>query len=246
MQETKTKLQNLGFTSGHIQLLTVAFFVLGALIVFKSGINVTAMFAKADTEKPQVTYEQVKAEVESEYAQQNPSATSTDDQAQLALLDRGEIDGQVLGDAIGIGAIPDADQLPLPEITSQIFVKQFKYDDQDARVYYQNEIQKIESDSNVVSLLAGLNSSDKPTLDKAVQGWEWVINDLSQVEVPASLVEYHKTKLTYYSVMMNIGKIYAGQKSESDLQLLTKAMLSYSQKIESMTASVNQTYQLNI
>lgn len=247
IKETKNKLKDLGFTSAHVQLLTVAFLVLGALIVFKSGINVTAMFAHADNAKPNLTYEQALAQVQAQQAQDDSNISSAEsDQSQIALLDRGNIDGQVLGEAIGIGAIPDADQLPLPEITSQISMQTTSQDDDAARLAYQTAVSQTETDANIVGLLGELNSSDKPTLEHAVKGWGWVIDTLQNIPVPPSLAEFHKDKITYYIVMQNIGKIYAGQKPESDLQLLTKAMLSYSQKVDSLQTSLNDKYKLSL
>lgn len=248
MEETKTKIQSLGFTSGHLKLLTVAFVVIGGLIFAKSGLNIKTMFVKADneTQKQTITYEQAKAEVEAENPPVDSSTLADSDAAQIALIDRGDVDGQVLGDAIGIGAIPDADQLVIPDITSQIHMTMDSQDDDKARLQYETTTQGIEADADIVGLLSDLNSSDQSALDHSVKGWGWVIDTLQNTPVPPSLAEFHKNKIAYYSVVMNIGKIYAGQKSDSDLQLLTKAMLSYSQKIEDLRTTINDTYKLNL
>ena len=119
-------------------------------------------------------------------------------------------------------------------------------DNQQTRMQYQQTTHALEESANIVGLLADLNSTDKETLQHSVKDWEWVIGELANIPVPVSLEKYHKTKLTYYSVMMNIGKVYAGQKAETELQLLTKAMLSYSQKIETMRAELNQMYELQL
>ena len=241
------KLKSLGFNSNHFKLLTVAVIVFGSLIFIKSGLSVGALFAQADDEKPTLTYEQAREQVLAERGTTDSSeALESEAAAQLALLDLGNIDGQVLGDAIGIGEIPDADELMLPEISSEISFNITSLDDAAAQAQYQVATQTIEADANVVGLLSELNSSDQETLDHAVSGWQWVIGAMSATPVPASLEKFHKTKLIYYSVMMNIGKVYAGQKTESDLPLLTKAMLSYGQKVETLRAQINADYNLNL
>ncbi len=243
----KTKLQSLGFTAAHFQLITAAVIVFGSLIFIKSDLSVRALFAQADNEKPEITYESVRNQLLAEQGLVTPNNESLESDAeQLALLDRGDIDGEVLGDAIGIGAIPDADELLLPEISSQLKLTITPQDNEATRAAYQTTVQTIEADANIVSLLGELNSSDIDTLRHAVSGWQWVINTLSATPVPASLEKYHKTQLTYYSVMMNIGKIYAGDKSEAELPLLTKAMLSYSQKAEALRAQMNEQYKLSL
>ncbi|HEX3096058.1 MAG TPA: hypothetical protein VHQ20_02975, partial [Patescibacteria group bacterium] len=116
MKDFKTKFKSLGFTAGHAQLLTVAVAIFAVLFVAKSGVNLKTVFVHADTKTEMLTFDQVHNEVA---AQENQSSdpTATDDSAQqLALLDRGDVDGKVLGDAIGIGEIPDADQLIVPDI----------------------------------------------------------------------------------------------------------------------------------
>jgi hypothetical protein len=245
MNNAKTKLQNLGFTSGHVQLLTVAVAIFAVLIYAKSDINLTAMFASADEEVTMMTYEDALAEATAEqgfdYTNQNDGS-----EEQLALLDRGEVDGKVLGETIGIGEIPDADEMMLPEISSQLKVNAIGIESAYYRSQYQEWMHNIERDGDITNILAALNSSDPTVLREAVSGWDWVIRKMADVEVPPSLEQYHKNKMIYYSVLKGLGEIYAGDKSESDMPLLAKAMLSFSQKVESMTASLNEQYQLNL
>jgi len=244
MDNAKTKLQSLGFNSAHAKLLTVVVGVFVVLFFAKSNLDVKTLFVKADSKQEVLTYDEVKNQVAQKY--QSSSAGEDDSSDQVALLSRGDVDGKVLGDAIGIGEIPDADQLLLPEISDQLQITKAPTDNADARSAYQIQAQQIENDADITGLLAEINSDDQSTLEHSVNGWEWVINTLSKVPVPASLEKFHKDKLIYYSVLMNTAKIYSHQKSEDDLPLLTKAMLSYSQKIEETRNTLNTTYNLSL
>ncbi len=242
----KTKLQSMGFGTGHLQLLTVALALFGLLMYAQSDMSITALFVSADDEVQMITYEDALAQSEAEYGELADSTLSEEEQQQLALLERSDIDGKVLGEAIGIGEIPDADQMFLPEIDSSLKMNSATTESEFLRNQYMRWTQNIESDAKVTTLLAGLNSTDKQVLRDSVNGWNWVISKMGNVVVPPSMQKFHKSKMVYYSVLMNITKIYAGDKSETDMALLTKAMLSYSEKVESLRQELNQQYSLEL
>lgn len=247
MQAIQTKLQSAGFTTGHAKLLTVSFAIFAVLFFVKSDLSIRTLFAVADNDAKILTYDDVRRQVESEMGTpQTSNAAGEEIMKQIELLDRGGMDGAVLGEAIGIGAIPDADDLLLPELTANINFVSFPQDDSQSRIYYQTKTAQIENDASIISLLGALNSTDQAVLRDSVSGWQKVIDQLSAVAVPASLEKYHKAKVTYYAVLMNMGKVYAGDKSDSDMQVLTKAMLSYSQKVESLRAELNAKYGLSL
>ncbi len=242
----KTKLQAMGFGAGHVQLLTVAVALFAVLMYAQSSMSITTLFASADDEVKMITYEDALAESNAQYGNLADSSVSQAEEEQLALLDRNQIDGKVLGEAIGIGEIPDADQLLLPEIDAQLKVNATAAESEVLRDQYVRWSQNIERDGNITALLAALNSTDKNLLRDSANGWNWVVTKMGNVVVPPSMQKLHKSKMVYYSVLMNITKIYAGEKSEADMPLLTKAMLSYSEKVESLRQEVNQQYSLEL
>ncbi len=245
MNNAKTKLQSLGFTSGHAQLLTVAVAVFVVLFVAKSGINWKTVFVHADSQTHMLTYDEALAQAQNEIGAVNPNQDDGSAE-QIALLDRSNIDGKVLGDAIGVGEIPDADQMLLPDIVNQLKINNSNNDSQAARQQYVSAVQKIENDAQITSLLADLNTDDKDTLRSSADGWNWTIKQISNVPVPPSLQKYNQDKLVYYSVIMNIAKIYAGDQSEDGLPLMTKAMISYSDKMDALQQQLNSQYNLGL
>src|SRR6476469_3596372 len=152
MDNAKTKLQSLGFNSAHAKLLTVVVGVFVVLFFAKSNLDVKTLFVKADSKQEVLTYDEVKNQVAQKY--QSSSAGEDDSSDQVALLSRGDVDGKVLGDAIGIGEIPDADQLLLPEISDQLQITKAPTDNADARSAYQIQAQQIENDADITGLLA--------------------------------------------------------------------------------------------
>lgn len=247
MKKTKTKIESLGFTRGHIQVLTVAFIVIGGLIVFKSGINITTMFANADDEaKPTLTYEQVAAEVAAEQSGQTSTAEADREaEEQFALLDRSIDNGMVLGDSIGLGEIPNSDEIFLQSDLEKIKVNTIATTTATVKAY-EDEILYIESKSDLITILSNINSGDTDTLTLGKQQALELARAMGNVSVPNELVEFHRYKIMYAISLSNISEVWLKERPETDLQVQTQLMLSTMNKIESLRQAINQKYSASL
>lgn len=225
------KLQQLGFNRNHYLIGLIAVIVFGVLVFPRTGIQLSAMFSQADETKPQITYEAMREKV---YAQAgvgkiDPYLQKLDEQ--FALLDRGQADGAVLGEAIGIGEVPNADELVLPEVEQQFPIRISTSSSPEQESNYLNQLRELEISYNTLAMLGDLNSTDVSLLESSVQKWNSFLTDLSQMEVPVSMEDYHRTKIYYYFSIMRIGSVYAGLSDEASLATYLKVMISFGNKL---------------
>lgn len=227
----KNNLEQLGFNRNHYLIGLTALIVFAILVFPRTGIKLSAMFSQAEEPKPQITYEQMRGEV---YAQMgvgevDPYIEELD--KQFALLDRGQADGSVLGDAIGIGEVPNADELVLPEVEQRFPVRVTAGFQPEQETKYMAQLQELETSYGTLTMAADLNSSDLNLLQASVKKWQSLLTDLSNSEVPPTLEDYHRTKIYYYYSMMKIGNVYAGLEDESALGTYLKVMISFGNKL---------------
>lgn len=241
----KDKLQSLGFTSGHAHLLLVAVAIFAVLTVAKSDISIKALFVNADEETKMLTYDEVRNKVAAEYG--SMSATPADEEAerQLALLDRSLDQGQVLGEQIGIGSIPRAEQIFSRDQLDQIVV-QTKSTSKESVQKYTEEVLRVESKYGAVALVANLNSNDPAVLNQTKDQAKVIIQNLKGLTVPSELADYHRYKMIYYQTLSNMADAFATNDLNSDFQNTSKIMFGIMEKIEQTNSQIQTKYQVNL
>src|SRR5262245_37453291 len=117
----QTKLQSMGFTLKHAQLIGIAVVVFAVLIFTQTGLSLKGMFASADSDKPKLTYEQVRSQVLAENGNSSSlNEMNADNARQLAMLDLSD-DGEVLG---ANSDYPSAEEIFTPEVMNEVTIKQ--------------------------------------------------------------------------------------------------------------------------
>lgn len=222
----KDHLKNLGFNFNHIAVIAVVVFAFSFYALPKLGFKPTALFAKANNAEKMISYDSVRREV---YAQMGniPITDKNKTADQIALLDRGGSNPQVLGEMIGIGTIPSAEDMVLPEMEQRYPVRIIDENSEGTKAAYKEITTKLERKYSVMSLMAAMNSSDKNVLTRSAQAWDYLLTELSAVNTPSELKDFHRTKIGYYYAMMKVTQVYAGLAPESELGLYTKAMLAF-------------------
>lgn len=245
MKNKKTKIQSLGFTLRHLQILVVAFLLIGSLTLAKTGINFKSFFVNADETK-QLTYEEVRNKIYTE----NPLPTledsiSAEDSAQLALLDRSLDQGEVLGDSIGIGTIPPADQIFNREQLDAIKINT-QPTNVDTIQKYKIDLLGVESQDEAIVLIGSLNSNDPAVLEKAKEQATTVMQKLFNVVVPDELADFHRYKLIYYQTLSGMVDGFASNSKDSNFENSSKIFFSVTNKIEQTKAEIQTKYNIEL
>lgn len=240
-----SKLKSLGFTAGHAHLLLVAVALFSVLIVAKSGINYRTMFASAESTKPQtLSYEDALSQAQADNAQPTEQSTAEDD-AQIALLDRSLDSGQVLGDSIGIGTVPSAEQIFSREKLDQIKLNTVPTDSKSIQMYSDNLI-GVESQNDASTLIGNLNSSDPDVLKQTKQQADATVQKLSALIVPTELADYNRYQMIYYEALSNMAQGFATNTLDTDFQNTSKIFFSVTNKIEQTKSDIQQKYQVSL
>lgn len=242
----KTKLQSMGFTKGHAQLIGIAVVIFAVLVYSQSNISLHAMFSKADNNQDVITYEKAKAEVLAKNGATDSTEYDQHVEDQFAMLTLKDENGQVLGDAVGLTDIPSSEELFTPETLAQITVKTTVQTDKKAIEVYAGQVVYVESRYDVISLLSQINSDDKATVALAKEQAATIVRALNLITVPQPLVEYHRYKLMYYTSLINIGEIWLGERDANQLQVQTKILMSVMNKLESMKSQITQKYSVEL
>lgn len=245
----KTKIQSLGFTKGHMHLLLVAVAVFSVLMVSKSNINLRAVFVKADdTPVKMLTYDdvhnQVAAEVQAAEPADDPAANAVADQ-QLALLDRQLDSGEVLGDSIGIGTVPNAEQIFSREQLDLIPVNT-QTTSQKTVELYSDQLLNIESQDDATTLMGNLNSSDPSVLNKTKDKANLIIGKLKGLTVPDELADYHRYKMIYYQSLASMADSFAQNTLDTNFQNTSKIFFSVVSKLEDTKNKMQDKYQVGL
>lgn len=243
-----TKLKSLGFTSGHAHLLLVAVAIFGVLMFAKSDLNIGALFANADDEIEMLSYEDARAEVIAERggeAVADPAAEA-EAEKQLALLDRSLENGQVLGEAVGLGEIPAADAIFTKDNLNKIPVKVITDVLPEDPQRYADKLSYIESTNDVVTLLANINSNDPAVIQKAQEQATRIVQMMGTIYVPESFVDYHRYKTIYYTSLINVADIWTKKRPETDLQVQSTLLFSVMSKVETLRVELESKYQIKL
>lgn len=226
--------EQIGFNKNHAMVISA---VILAFAVYASpalGFDMKNIFTKKNNSKVQldlITYDQVKGNVLADLGvEEDPAYNKTRDQ--LALLDRGAVDAQVLGEAIGVGSIPSAKDMILPEMEQKYPLKVINDNGVDAMLKYKKALSQIDSQYDTMTLMAIMNSGDQQAIKESLPQWSALLKTMSQVEVPSSVKEEYRARLGFNFSMMKAAEVYAGLISDSELPLYLKAIMAYSSKIE--------------
>ncbi|QQS22679.1 hypothetical protein IPM19_03545 [bacterium] len=244
MQNKNTNLESLGFTRNHAYLLGAAVLVFAVLIVPRMDIKLSAVFTQAEeTQEPMLTYEDVRSEV---YALNGLDAETEEYinhlENQFALLDRGQANGQVLGEAIGLDEIPSVEQLYSNEQLSLIPIKEMIPTNQQTVEAYANKMLQIESYYNTPELFANLNSSDKNLLQKTQDQVKGIIESLNGIPVPTELVDYHRYNTLYYQTIGKLGLAF--MTGDENIAQYSSAMFSLTDRLASLRTQIENKHKI--
>ncbi len=239
----KAKLQSMGFSLAHAQLIGVAVVIFAILVVTQTGVSIKGMFASADSEKPMLTYESVRAEVLAKNSgSSSQGEVDAENARQLAMLDLSD-DGEVLGVN---SDFPSADQIFTPDVMSKIQIKHSALTGNEAIQKYADQVLYIESNTDVLALLSNMNSEDHGVIEKSQASTKEMIGALAQVPVPTGLEDFHRYKMMYYTTLRNIGDIWLGKLAETELQTQSTILFSLTEKIESIKATVQKNNSISL
>lgn len=244
MENSKKTLQDLGFTRNHAFVVGVSVLLFVVLVMPRFGVKLSAMFSEA--EQPQgelLTYEQVRSEV---YADSGLDSDSQDYinnlETQFALLDRGQANGQVLGEAIGLDQIPSADQLYSDEQLSLIPIKETVPTSTESVQTYSDRVLRVESYYNTPELFSNLNSSDPNQLAKTQEQVQGIIDSFMQLPVPSELVDYHRFSILYYQTLSKLGQTFIND--DGNMSQYSSAMFSLTDRLSSIKIQVQEKYKV--
>ncbi|MDQ3018469.1 MAG: hypothetical protein M3Q64_01205 [bacterium] len=239
----KTKLQSMGFSIAHAQLIGIAVVVFAVLVFTQTGISIKGMFAKAEIQPVVITYEQARTEVLNEQSVSSNNVSEDLNQRQLALLNRTDENGQVLGSAIGIGDIPTADQIFSREQLDLIVINTVATNPKNI-LKYSEQIMAIESENNALALLGNLNSSDPVALSEASKQATVLVSNFKSLSVPSELADYHRYKMIYYQSLARIAQAFEKNELNDDFANTSKILFSIMDKIEQTKRLVSEKYQV--
>ena len=237
----KTKLQSLGFTASHAHLLLVVFALFSVLMVVKSDISIKAIFVKADENVEMVTYEEVRAQIIAERGGEVTQESEAEAEAQLALLDRSLDEGKVLGESIGIGAIPSADQIFAREQLDTIVVITTSTNQASVKKY-SDDVMGVEAKYDAVTLMANLNSSDVSILNSTKEQATVIIQNLKGLTVPDELADFHRYKMMYYQTLLSMADAFATNTLDTNFQNTSKILFSIMEKMEQVKSAIASKY----
>ncbi len=240
----KSKLQSWGFSLGHAQLIGVAVVVFAILVFSQTNIHVKALFTKADDTK-MLTYDEVRQQTLADSGSSDSSEYDQYTDNQFAMLNLKDEQGKVLGEEVGLNDIPEGSQVFTPEILSQIILKTTPNTDARTISTYVNQVSAVELNSDVIRLLADINSDDPQTVSTAKSQAIKIVQALGTVTVPEPFVEYHRYKMMYYTILTNIADVWLGKQPQTDLQSQTKAMMSVMNKLDQLKEDLNKKYSLD-
>lgn len=239
-------MNELGFNRNHYLIGLAAIAVFAALVFPRTGIQLSAMFSQADEVNPKITYEQMRGEVYAQMGVTDDEKYLQDLENQFALLDRGQVDGAVLGQAIGIGAVPSAEQIFTREMLDQIVLTTSSDNTPDNMKKYSEQVLQVETGNEALSTLAALNSSDSQALEQSKDQVDKIVSGLLGVTVPSELLDYHRYKLIYYQNLKAIADSFSGDNANSDLQNQTSILLSVMERIEQTKSEIWAKYQVQL
>lgn len=240
----KDRFKSLGFTASHVHLLIVVVAFFSVMIVAKSGINFRAMFANADDEQVMLTYDSVRSEVEAEFGYTASGEDKVAEQ-QIALLDRKE-NGQVLGEAIGLGAIPSAEQMFSKENLETLPIDSIIPTDSVTAEKYFNNLKIVESYFDSTNILALLNSNDEAQLTEASEQAKNIVRSLRSVPVPNEFTTFHRYQMLYYTSLSQLAENFTSNDYGVSFQETSKAMFSLTDRIVSLKSEFANKYNLSL
>ncbi len=239
-----SKLQELGFNKNHFALIAVGTLLFIVLIIPKTGIKLSALFSQAAEPVEMITYDQTRNDV---YAQMNlggPDPYVDELENQFALLDRGDADGAVLGEAIGLGEIPSVEQLYSSEQLSLIPVRISNDSGAAAVQKYSERMLRIESYYNTAELFASLNGTDAAAMAEAGKKATEIIETMNQLDVPKELVDYHRYNILYYQTLGKLSTAFTTD--DPNLGQYSQAMFSLLDKIGAIKSEINSAYGVSL
>lgn len=223
--------EQLGFNKNHAVVIGVVVLAFSFYALPRMGINAKAMFGNDQNKITIIKTDDVRKNVLADMGlSDNPDYDKM--REQVALLDRGAIDTKVLGEAIGIGAIPGANDMMLPEMEQNYPFNIVNDNSVIAVSKFKQRVSDIELKYGLVDLMATLNATDSVMIKKSLPVWKQMLEMLSHVPVPESQKDEYRARFGFYFSMYKTAEVYAGVVDESQLPLYLKAMMAFSSKIE--------------
>jgi hypothetical protein len=221
----------------------------GAIIMVSGVLGVlrfsaAPLFSKADNRS--VTYEDVRASIE-QAGVSSGDPRIDDIRAQLALIDPTLNEEKVLGAVSDqILNYPKAEEIFPQSLLETIAIHKIDANDKASLELYATKILFTESNVDALAIYGGLNSTDPTALADATQQATQMVTELSSIEVPKPLWEYHRLKMMYYKTLANFGDIFSGITAEAEVENQGPILFSLTDRLERIRTEIANTYGVNL
>lgn len=235
------------FTIAHFATVGVCALALIALTFMKDGFSFKANKTNAEGQtNSEVSYEKIKAKVESKYSGETKIAETETDEKTMATLNPLHGAGDILGAASDSPLIPSADTL-FPQVSlDKIEVKVFPDSSNEAMRRYVRDIAVIEATYNTIDMVTILAGTDQATMSKLGEDAKKVVSELKVTPVPPPLVQYHKMRMMMFTTMGMLADANAGKSPEISKNDLAAAFLSLIDKTDQISGEIYSKYQIEL
>lgn len=239
MKDSEVPQEHLHF--GHIGAITLCALVLVFSSWMKTGFSLSGF--KSDKSSAHYTYAEARSEALAEAGIGEKTDQNNQDLNQLAMLDPLN-SGSVLGASTGTqdSVLPSVNEILTPQILNSIPVKYSTSTGADAILNYKRNVEAVESEAGIETILSNLNSEDPKVLLAGSKMVEPLVAALSQVEVPKEVGDYHKIKIYYYLELSELADGYAGVKGVADPKQTGLNIFSLMQKLNDIASDIQAKY----
>lgn len=233
------------FQWGHVGAIALCAIFLVSITVMKNGFS----FSENNSVK-QYTLSDALSEVEKErggsLSPENDNGYA-EASAKLAEINPTDSSGQVLGASTDFEKeIQNASSLLTPGRLSQIRVSVTNNYDEGYIQRYTDYLNNIELEDGKDFIFANLNSTDVDSLNQATNLSAKIIADISSMTVPAPMEKFHKLKILYYTSLLTIMQIKAGNISTDELSNTATSLFGILDQLGSEQAALNTKYNINL
>jgi len=227
------------FNFAHLAIVGVCSFVLLGISVMKNGLPFSFGKGQVAGVQSPMTYEQIKLQIEEEAARSLSESGDGNVGDLSAILDPGEIEGEVAG---LMTDIPSFDELVRAEELSEIPLTIVEGNSRQAHQSYANEMIKADSNGNLLGIMSALSSGNEQTLKTSSMRAQQMTAYLSTVEVPEEFAEYHRLRMIFYSLLSQISEAYVNQNFTDSFVQNVQAIMSLSEKMDSIRVDLSERY----
>lgn len=236
------KFKKLGFSINHLALVGAFFLLLGGLTYSQEPLLLENLFSlkflKAETQ----TQDQVDISPVSLGAVSKDGADNiiSEKNKLSSLIDPGFSEGSVLG--LSTDAQDNINDLLSEKNLQSIAVKEVTNSKDNVSIYV-DQIKLVEDYYGSVLVLSVLGTKDQAAAVQAIPLAQNIIAELKSMNVPMSLVRFHRLKMMHYGVVLNMLENIAYQQNVQDRAAAGVLFFEITNAMESAKADlVNQGY----